>query len=107
MNDIVLPLSIVNNRRMERWLRFDADRRLRLSVGKVEIGQGVLIALTQIAAEELDIPSTGSTSSLAIPPKPRTRARPVRRSRWRYRVRRCGWFRRRCGRGFWAGWRSG
>src|SRR4051794_30872583 len=73
-----LPLSIQNNRRMERWLRFNPDRTVRLSVGKVEIGQGVLIALTQIAAEELDIgldrfsivsgdtaeaPDEGSTSS--------------------------------------------
>ena len=73
-----LPLSIVNNRRMDKWLRFDADRTLHLAVGKVEIGQGVLIALTQIAAEELDIdvgrvnilagdtadaPDEGSTSS--------------------------------------------
>ena len=73
-----LPLSIQNNRRLEKWLRFDADRTLRLAVGKVEIGQGVLIALSQIAAEELDIdvacvnilsgdtadaPDEGSTSS--------------------------------------------
>lgn len=73
-----LPLSILNNRRMEKWLRFDPDRTLRLSVGKVEIGQGVLTPLMQIAAEELDIdvdrvtilagdtadaPDEGSTSS--------------------------------------------
>ena len=73
-----LPLSIVNNRRLEKWLRFDPDRTLRLAVGKVEIGQGVLIALSQIAAEELDVdvgrinilagdtadaPDEGSTSS--------------------------------------------
>ena len=73
-----LPLSIVNNRRLEKWLRFDPDRTLHLAVGKVEIGQGVLIALSQIAAEELDIdvdrvnilagdtadaPDEGSTSS--------------------------------------------
>src|ERR1700724_333156 len=50
-----LPLSILNNRRLEKWLRFQPDRTVRLSVGKVEIGQGVLTALTQIAAEELDI----------------------------------------------------
>ena len=50
-----LPLSILNNRRLEKWLRFDPDRTLRLAVGKVEIGQGVLTALTQIAAEELDV----------------------------------------------------
>ena len=73
-----LPLSLINNRRMEKWLRFQPDRTVKLAVGKVEIGQGVLIALTQIAAEELDIgigrftivsgdtddaPDEGSTSS--------------------------------------------
>jgi CO/xanthine dehydrogenase Mo-binding subunit len=73
-----LPLSILNNRRMEKWLRFQPDRTVRLAVGKVEIGQGVLIALSQIAAEELDVaidrvdilsgdtedaPDEGSTSS--------------------------------------------
>lgn len=73
-----LPLSIINNRRMERWLRFLPNRTVRLAVGKVEIGQGVLTALSQIAAEELDValeridilsgdtadaPDEGSTSS--------------------------------------------
>jgi nicotinate dehydrogenase subunit B len=73
-----LPLSIINNRRMEKWLRFQPDRTVKLAVGKVEIGQGVLIALSQIAAEELDVgidridilsgdtadaPDEGSTSS--------------------------------------------
>ncbi len=73
-----LPLSIVNNRRLDKWLRFQPDRTVRLAVGKVEIGQGVLIALSQIAAEELDValdridillgdtqdaPDEGSTSS--------------------------------------------
>ncbi len=50
-----LPLSILNNRRMDKWVRFQPDRTVKLAVGKVEIGQGVLIALTQIAAEELDV----------------------------------------------------
>src|SRR5580658_11004973 len=50
-----LPLSIANNRAMAKWLRFQTDRTVRLAVGKVEIGQGVLTALTQIAAEELDV----------------------------------------------------
>jgi len=77
MND-ALPLSIQNNRRMERWLRFQSGGTVKLAVGKVEIGQGVLIALSQIAAEELDVaidridilsgdtddaPDEGSTSS--------------------------------------------
>jgi nicotinate dehydrogenase subunit B len=73
-----LPLSIANNRAMAKWLRFQTDRTVRLAIGKVEIGQGVLTALTQIAAEELDVamdrfiivsgdtrdaPDEGSTSS--------------------------------------------
>ncbi len=55
MSEIVLPQSLVNNRRLDRWLRFDADRTVRLAVGKVEIGQGIVTALAQIAAEELDV----------------------------------------------------
>ena len=73
-----LPLSVTNNRRLDKWVRFDPDRRVQLAVGKVEIGQGVLTALSQIAAEELDVgfdrisilagdteaaPDEGSTSS--------------------------------------------
>jgi CO/xanthine dehydrogenase Mo-binding subunit len=50
-----LPQSIQTNRRMEKWLRFDLDRTMRLAVGKVELGQGNVTALAQIAAEELDI----------------------------------------------------
>ena len=50
-----LPLSIQNNRRLEKWLRFQPDRTLRLAVGKVELGQGNVTALAQIAAEELDL----------------------------------------------------
>ena len=40
---------------MSKWLAFQADRTVKLAIGKVEIGQGVLTALTQIAAEELDV----------------------------------------------------
>jgi nicotinate dehydrogenase subunit B len=54
MSDTV-PLSIQNNRRMETWLRFLPDRTLRLAVGKVELGQGNVTALAQIAADELDV----------------------------------------------------
>jgi len=36
-------------------LAFAADRTLQLRVGKVELGQGIVTALTQIAAEELDL----------------------------------------------------
>ena len=50
-----LPLSLQTNRRMEKWLRFDPDRTVHLAVGKVELGQGNVTALAQIAAEELDV----------------------------------------------------
>ncbi len=50
-----LPLSIQNNRRLEKWLRFERDRTVRLAVGKVELGQGNVTALAQIAADELDV----------------------------------------------------
>ena len=40
---------------MEKWLRFDPDRTVHLAVGKVELGQGNVTALAQIAAEELDV----------------------------------------------------
>ncbi len=50
-----LPSSIQNNRRMEKWLRFEPDRTVRLAVGKVELGQGNVTALAQIAADELDV----------------------------------------------------
>jgi nicotinate dehydrogenase subunit B len=36
-------------------VRFDADGQVTLSPGKVEIGQGIVTALAQIAADELDI----------------------------------------------------
>jgi CO/xanthine dehydrogenase Mo-binding subunit len=50
-----LPLSIQNNRRMDKWIRFEPDRTVRLAVGKVELGQGNVTALAQIAADELDV----------------------------------------------------
>ncbi len=53
-----LPLSIQNNRRMEKWIRFEPDRTVRLAVGKVELGQGNVTALAQIAADELDVDLT-------------------------------------------------
>ncbi len=50
-----LPASIQNNRRMDKWIRFNPDRTVRLAVGKVELGQGNVTALAQIAADELDV----------------------------------------------------
>lgn len=47
--------SLRDNPRLDRWLRFEADRTVRVATGKVELGQGILTALAQIAAEELDL----------------------------------------------------
>jgi CO/xanthine dehydrogenase Mo-binding subunit len=50
-----LPQSLVDNPVLGRWVAFEQDGRVRIASGKVEIGQGILTALTQIAAEELDV----------------------------------------------------
>ena len=50
-----LPQSLADNPRLDQWLAFEPDRTVTLKTGKVEIGQGILTALRQIAAEELDL----------------------------------------------------
>jgi CO/xanthine dehydrogenase Mo-binding subunit len=50
-----LPGSLNNNRMLDGWLRIGADGKVTVFTGKVELGQGILTALAQIAAEELDI----------------------------------------------------
>lgn len=77
MTENVLPKSLIDNPRLSAWIGFDPRGRVRVSSGKIELGQGILTALTQIAAEELDVaveridlvsgdtsrsPSEGSTS---------------------------------------------
>jgi nicotinate dehydrogenase subunit B len=51
-----LTQSLTDNPRLDRWVGFESDRTVRISTGKVELGQGVLTALVQVAAEELDVP---------------------------------------------------
>ncbi len=51
-----LPGSLETNRMLDAWLRIDADGSATVFTGKVELGQGILTALAQIAAEELDLP---------------------------------------------------
>ncbi|HLH94627.1 MAG TPA: molybdopterin cofactor-binding domain-containing protein [Xanthobacteraceae bacterium] len=51
-----LPGSLAGNRRLDAWLRINADGTATVSTGKVELGQGIVTALAQIAAEELDLP---------------------------------------------------
>jgi nicotinate dehydrogenase subunit B len=51
-----LPGSLQTNRMLNAWLAINADGTATVITGKVELGQGILTALTQIAAEELDLP---------------------------------------------------
>src|SRR5258705_8543250 len=50
-----LPGSLETNRRLAHWLRINADGTVTVFTGKVEIGQGILTALTQVVADELDV----------------------------------------------------
>jgi nicotinate dehydrogenase subunit B len=51
-----LPGSLQTNRKLDGWIRINADGTATVFTGKVELGQGILTALKQIAAEELDLP---------------------------------------------------
>ena len=59
-----LPQSLKTNPQLDRWVRFNADRTVTVYSGKVELGQGIVTAIAQIAAEELDV----SLARLAIVP---------------------------------------
>jgi CO/xanthine dehydrogenase Mo-binding subunit len=50
-----LPGSLQSNRRLSQWLNLRADGVVEVFSGKVEIGQGVLTAIAQIVADELDV----------------------------------------------------
>ena len=51
-----LPGSLNGNRKLDAWIRINADGSATVFTGKVELGQGIVTALAQIAAEELDLP---------------------------------------------------
>jgi nicotinate dehydrogenase subunit B len=50
-----LPVSLAANPVLSSWVRFSTEGHVAVSPGKVEIGQGIVTALAQIAADELDI----------------------------------------------------
>ena len=52
-----LPKDVAANPRLSTWLRVAADGTVHVQVGKVELGQGILTALTQLAADELGVPA--------------------------------------------------
>ncbi len=50
-----LPVSLAANPILSSWVRFSREGQVTVSPGKVEIGQGIVTALAQIAADELDV----------------------------------------------------
>jgi CO/xanthine dehydrogenase Mo-binding subunit len=50
-----LPPSLAANPNLSSWVQISAEGHVVVSPGKVEIGQGIVTALAQIAADELDI----------------------------------------------------
>jgi nicotinate dehydrogenase subunit B len=50
-----LPVSLAANPKLSSWLKFTSGGQVTVSPGKVEIGQGIVTALAQIAADELDV----------------------------------------------------
>jgi len=51
-----LPWSIAENPRLENWVDFSQSGVARVFTAKVELGQGIVTAIAQIAAEELRLP---------------------------------------------------
>ena len=50
-----LPGILADNPMLDRWVAFPASGKVTVNTGRVEIGQGVLTAMAQIAADELDV----------------------------------------------------
>jgi nicotinate dehydrogenase subunit B len=50
------PLGVVDPKDLDSWLAIDADGHVTALCGKVELGTGIETALTQIVADELDVP---------------------------------------------------
>ncbi len=55
MNAPVLPGPLADNPRLDRWVTFPAPGKVTVGTGRVELGQGVLTAMAQIAADELGV----------------------------------------------------
>lgn len=60
-----LPGSLHGNPQLSRWVRITPAGEVVVSPGKVEIGQGILTALAQIVADELDVALTQITMRAA------------------------------------------
>jgi nicotinate dehydrogenase subunit B len=51
----VLPGSLNGNRMLDGWLRINPGGTVTMFTGKIELGQGILTALSQIVSDELDV----------------------------------------------------
>src|SRR5690349_11421736 len=51
----MLPANLKANPRLDRWVRIEPPGTVRVFSGKVELGQGTVTAMAQLAAEELDV----------------------------------------------------
>ncbi len=58
MSTASLPPSLARNISLDRWVAVRPDGVVEIRTGKVEIGQGIISTLAQIAAEELDVDYT-------------------------------------------------
>jgi CO/xanthine dehydrogenase Mo-binding subunit len=52
---VLFPGNLRANPKLSQWLRLLPEGTVEVSPGKVEIGQGILTALSQIVADELDV----------------------------------------------------
>lgn len=52
---VALPVMLRTNPALDAWVRVAPDGAVTVFTGRVEIGQGCLTAMTQIAADELDV----------------------------------------------------
>ena len=50
-----MPTSLETNPRLDQWLAVNPDQSISVFSGKVEIGQGIVTAIAQIAADELGL----------------------------------------------------
>src|SRR5688500_3486226 len=50
------PAALSDAKRLSQRVHFERDGTVSIASGKVELGQGILTALAQIASDELDVP---------------------------------------------------
>jgi CO/xanthine dehydrogenase Mo-binding subunit len=53
--EVKLPGDLKNNPMLSAWFKIGADGKATLMIGKVELGQGAVTAMKQVAADELGV----------------------------------------------------